>query len=400
MRIAVFHNLPSGGAKRTLHEQVKRLAEEHTLDLYTLSTADAEFADVRPYVQKVYVSSFKAGRLVQSPFGRLNQGVRIVDLLRLRDKMKQLAAEIDGGDYDVALIHPCLFTFTPTITRYLETPTLYYRQDPVRWLHDPPLIRPYQLGGSFRTRLDRFDPLRAGYFKLLLNEDTSGMGAATHVVTNSYFVRETLYRLYGIAPHVVYHGVDTHLFHPISRVRENYVLSVGSIAPYKGYDFIIEGLARIPEPERPTLVLIGNVSLPDEHHFLTTLAQKRGVRLTIHEMVTDSELVTLYNRALCTVFTPVMEPFGLVPLESMACGTPVIGISEGGVRETIVHGVTGYLVGRDTEELASAICKLTYNSAQVEKMGCQAREHVEQKWTWERSMESLQIHLRRAAAKD
>lgn len=393
MRIAIFHNLPSGGAKRTLHEQVKRLSEHHTLDLFTLSTADSEFADIRPYVGNVNIAEFNPGRLYRSPFGRLNQGVRMVDLLRLRGRMKELAAEIDSGDYDVALIHPCRFTFTPTITRYLKTPTLYYRHDPVRWLHDPPIHRPYQQAGSLRTTLDRFDPLNIGYFKLLLREDTSGMRAANHVVTNSCFVRETLYRLYGIAPSVVYHGVDTRRFHPAYPGRENYVLSVGAISPFKGYDFIIEGLAQIPEPRRPELVLVGNVSLSDEHRFLLSLAQQHGVRLTIHEMVTDEELVRLYNQALCTIFTPVMEPFGLVPLESMACGTPVVGIAEGGVRETIIQGVTGYLVGRDAGELASVVEALIGDPALIEELGCRAREHVERNWTWERSMESLQSHL-------
>jgi len=394
MRIAVFHNLPSGGAKRTVQEQVKRLVENHTLDLYTLSTADMNFADIRPYVGEVTVEPFEAGRLFRSPFGRLNQGVRTIDLLRLRGKMKQLAARIDAGDYDVALIHPCMFTFSPTITRYLRTPTLYYRHDPIRWLHEPEIPRPYKVESRWRAALDRFDPVRGGYFKLLLHEDTIGMRSATRVVTNSCFVREALNRTYGIAPSVVYHGVDIDLFRPDNHDRKNYVLSVGAISPFKGYDFIIEGLARIPGNQRPELVLVGNVSLADENNYLASLAERHGVRLTIREMITDEELVRLYNQALCTVYTPVMEPFGLVPLESMACETPVAGIAEGGVRETIVHGETGYLVGRDPDELARTISHLISNPAEIEDMGRRGRRRVEQYWTWDRSLASLEVHLR------
>lgn len=398
MQVAIFHNLPSGGAKRTLYEQVKRLAKRHTLDLYTLSTADVEFADIRPFVRNVKVVEFNVGRLYQSPFGRLNQGVRFLDLLRLRDKMKELAAEIDRVGYDVALIHPCQFTFTPTINRYLSTPTLYYRQDPVRWLHDPSISRPYLRQSSKRAKFDRVDLLRASYFKLLLSEDTSGMRAATQVVTNSYFVRETLYRLYNVAPEVVYHGVDTERFYPLALPRENFVLSVGSISPYKGFDFIIKGLAEIPLSQRPGLILVGNTTLSDEHQYLLSLAHDHEVKLDIREMVSDLELVRLYNQALCTVYTPVMEPFGLVPLESMACGTPVIGIAEGGVRETVVPGVSGYLVGRVVEELASTIVALVEASSKLNELGCHARHYVEHNWTWERSLKSLELHLKRMAS--
>ena len=66
MRIAVFHDLPSGGAKRTLYETVKRLVPKHTVDVYALSTADEAYADLRPLVKRYYAYPFTPPRLFVS----------------------------------------------------------------------------------------------------------------------------------------------------------------------------------------------------------------------------------------------------------------------------------------------------------------------------------------------
>ena len=79
MRIALYHNLPSGGAKRTLQEATKRLAVNHQIDVYTLTTANHDFADLRPYVASHQVFEFQPGALLASPFGRFNQIIRIED---------------------------------------------------------------------------------------------------------------------------------------------------------------------------------------------------------------------------------------------------------------------------------------------------------------------------------
>ncbi len=393
MRIALFHNLPSGGGKRTVYEQTVRLVGKHQIDLFSLSTADQEFTDIRAFVGKTNIIPFKPGHLFGSPFGRLNQGVRLMDLLRLGLVMRHLAQEIDQGDFDLALIHPCMFTFSPTILRYMDTPSLYYRHDPVRWMHDPLIPRPYRHSNRWSASLDRVDPLRRSYYSMLENEDRTSMLAATKVITNSYFNRESLYRIYGVAPYVSYHGVDIQLFRPLGLERQPYVISVGAVRPDKGYDFLIQSLAYVPQKDRPRLILVGNTSLGPEIRYLLSLAEQLGVQVKFHELITDDKLVRLYNQALCTVYAPVMEPFGLVPLESMACATPVIGICEGGVRETVVDGVTGYLEQRDPEQFARAILRLVEDQQLSERLGQQGRDFVEKQWTWERAIQSLEEHM-------
>jgi hypothetical protein len=100
MRIALFYNLPSGGAKRTIQEQVIRLGQKHQVDVYSLSTANHDFADLRPNVAHHLVFEFKPMPHFNSPFGRLNNLVRLVDLMRLRKLERKIAKQIRQGNYD------------------------------------------------------------------------------------------------------------------------------------------------------------------------------------------------------------------------------------------------------------------------------------------------------------
>jgi len=114
-------------------------------------------------------------------------------------------------------------------------------------------------------------------------------------------------------------------------------------------------------------------------------------------LIPDEELVRLYNQARLTVYAPVMEPFGFVPLESMACQTPVIGVREGGVRESITDGVTGWLVDREPEELAATIGTLLDRVAEVDRVGKNGRSCVEANWTWDKSVENIEHYLQQTA---
>src|SRR5215218_4174163 len=98
MKIAVYHDLPSGGAKRTLYESMKRLSQHHTLDVYTLDTADQDFCNLSEYSSAEFVFHFSPSKLLPSPFGRLNQALRWMDLLRLDRLGREIAATIDRGN--------------------------------------------------------------------------------------------------------------------------------------------------------------------------------------------------------------------------------------------------------------------------------------------------------------
>ena len=120
MRIALYHNLPSGGAKRTLSEAARRLAVHHQLDVYTLSSANHEFADIRPFVDSHKVYEFAPRPLFNSPFGRLNQAVRLADLRRIEGVTRQIAADIEAEGYDVVYVHPCRIEKSPSLLSHIQ----------------------------------------------------------------------------------------------------------------------------------------------------------------------------------------------------------------------------------------------------------------------------------------
>jgi glycosyltransferase involved in cell wall biosynthesis len=397
MRIAVYHNLPSGGGKRTLHEMVRRLADRHTIDAYSLASADHDFCDIRPYCRSHTVFAYEALPLARSPLGRINQAIRCADLLRRRALERRVAAAMDQAGYDAAFVHNCQFGQSPNVLSFLRGPSAYFCAEPPRPLYEPEPNRPYNRSTGVRPWLDRIDPLIRVYRATLRRIDRTNTQAATLVLTNSAYSQEILYRVYGISARVCPLGVDTERFRPIAQPRRNFVMSAGALQPNKGFDFLMQSLALIDAGRRPPLVIVSNAAVPGEREYLQQLADGLGVQVDFRTLVSDDELVCLYNQALLTLYAPVMEPFGLVPLESMACGTAVIGVREAGVRESILDEQTGLLTERDPEQFKEATVRLLDDAAARRRFGQQGRLQVEQLWQWDGCARTVERYLVAAA---
>lgn len=395
MKIAVYHNLSSGGAKRTLREVTRRLARSHQIDLYTLSTADQQFADLREFVNQVHLFPFRPLPLLDSPLGRLNQLSRLVDLFRLDALCSRIAGRIEQEGYDVLLVYPCQLEQGSSILSHVtRTPTVYYCQEPPRRLYEVMPRRPYDhLHARRRQRLNRLDPLPAAYLHRLRQVDRRNTRAADRLLVNSHFMRGEVQKIYDVEAHVSYHGVDAELFQPPARREGSFVLSVGSMTPLKGFDFLIEAIAALPGPRRPPLVVASNFQNPPEKQYLQQLAAAKGVEFKPLHNVSDAQLVRLYGEAALVAYAPVREPFGLVPLEAMACSTPVVGVREGGVPETIDHEETGLLVERDAAGFGQAIGALLDDPVRGALLGENGRRHVLDRWQWDRAAATLAEHL-------
>jgi glycosyltransferase involved in cell wall biosynthesis len=394
VRIAVYHNLTSGGAKRTLLEGVRRLSRDHRVDAFSLSCAEQEFADLRPWVANHTIEDFAPLPLLRSPFGRLNQALRSADLLRLDRCNRRVAQRIDAGGYDVVFAHPCRFEQSPGVLRYLRTRSVYYCQEPLRLVYEVMPRRPYDGDEAWVRRvLGSVDPLPGMYRRMVRGRDRANAGHATAVLVNSRFMADAVGRIYGVPARVSYHGVDTAQFRPISLDKRRFVLSVGSLTPLKGFDFLVRALARYPADQRPMLVIASNFQNPPERAYLESLAGALGVQLVLTCAVSDEALVRLYNEALLVAYAPVREPFGLVPLEAMACGTPVVAVAEGGIPESVRHEETGLLTSRDPDQFALAIQALIDDPARAREYGARGREHVLAQWTWDAAVRSLESEL-------
>jgi glycosyltransferase involved in cell wall biosynthesis len=400
LRIALYHNLPSGGAKRTLYDQAKRLCKNQQIDVFTLSCSNHDFADIRPFCDNYFVYPYTPLSLLKKPFRRLNQIIRLLDIKRLDRVSTHIADNINTRDYDVIFVQPCQFVNSPPLLRYLEKPSVFYCHETLRIVYDSPVHQRSFRRNCVQRLLDKLDPLPRYYLKFLANEDFRNLRAADCVLVNSEYSQTQVSQAYKIKTRVCYHGVDTSLFQPVNLKREQFVLSVGALRPNKGFDFIIKSLALIPIERRPSFIIVTNFPEPNERSYLTRLAQELGVHLEIRTLISDAELRLLYCKALMTLYAPIQEPFGLVPLESMACGTPVIGVSDAGLRETINDGDNGVLTDRNPHLFSQAILSLLENLDLIDRMGRQGRNDVIDNWSWETALLRLERHLAEIACID
>ncbi|MCC7022357.1 MAG: glycosyltransferase [Thermomicrobiales bacterium] len=177
------------------------------------------------------------------------------------------------------------------------------------------------------------------------------------------------------------------------------IVYVGRVVPRKDVRNVVQALARLKRARLasgasaiPTLIVVGGeTEQPDpeatpEIGVLQALAADLGVAGDVHFVGRHQadELYRWYSAADVAVTTPWYEPFGLTPLEAMACGTPVVGSSVGGISFTIADGETGLLVPpRDPEALAAALERLLGDSGFRERMGRAGRARVMRSFTWQ-----------------
>lgn len=199
-------------------------------------------------------------------------------------------------------------------------------------------------------------------------------------------------------------GFDSDEFYPVPRLQararlgwnpnEFAVLQLGRLVPRKGIDNVIEALARVPErTDRPTRLYVvgGDDYTPDAQRCpelarLMRRAREAGVaeRVTFVGRRDRDALRLFYSAADVFVTTPWYEPFGITPVEAMACATPVIGSDVGGIRTTVAHGLTGYLVPpRDPASLAQRLMELRAQPEQAEAMGLAGCQRARRHYTWD-----------------
>jgi glycosyltransferase involved in cell wall biosynthesis len=149
------------------------------------------------------------------------------------------------------------------------------------------------------------------------------------LVANSDETRRRIEKFYRREAHVIYPPVITDT--PITQQKRSYFLSVGRLTYAKQIDVVIKACNTLQLP----LKIVG---VGKEEEYLRSIA---GPTVTFEGSVNDAELVTYYQGARALIFCALDEDFGMVPVEAMAAGTPVIALRQGGVRETVIDGKTG-----------------------------------------------------------
>ena len=227
--------------------------------------------------------------------------------------------------------------------------------------------------------------------------------AADRVICFSEHERQVLTSLYGAASErvaVIPCGVDLDRFRPLDRDACRLalgfgagpiVLYVGRLEPLKGIDILVEAIAQLEQVDARLLIVGGDNQAAPEVRQLRRLAVSLGVerRIQFVGAVEQAELPRYYNAADVCVMPSYYESFGLVAVEAMACGTPVIGSRVGGLATTIEDGETGYLIPwRCPEPFAERIDLVLSNDELRRNLGRSARRSM-RRFSWERVSRGL-----------
>jgi alpha-maltose-1-phosphate synthase len=237
---------------------------------------------------------------------------------------------------------------------------------------------------------------------------------ADGVIAVSEAMREDVHTLYGV-PHerirVIHNGIDLGQYRPtrdpaiLTRygidADKPYILFVGRITRQKGIIHLVHAIPHF----RPGTQVVLCAGAPDTEAVgreMTQAVEEARQRtsnpiLWIARMVSKEDLIRLYSQALLFVCPSVYEPFGIINLEAMACGTPVVASAVGGIKEVVVPEETGLLVPlepksaadfepRDPErfalDLAAAVNRLLDDPERARQMGLRSRERAERSFSW------------------
>ncbi len=267
------------------------------------------------------------------------------------------------------------------------------------------------------------EQLGSGYAMSSWMERTAILDADA-VIAVSNNTKEDILRVYPIDPdrvRVIYNGIDLNEYQKTEKTTaletynvdagKPYILFVGRITRQKGVTNLVDAVRYMP-PETQVVLCAG---APDTPEIAAELRQKvEDARkdhphiIWIEKMLSKPEIIQLYSHARVFVCPSVYEPFGIINLEAMACGAPVVGSATGGIKEVVVDGETGYLVsfeqdsngfptkpGQFAHDLGQKVSDLLSDPEKCRRFGEAGRKRVVEKFSWS-AIADQTIHLYRS----
>ena len=273
-----------------------------------------------------------------------------------------------------------------------------------------PVVQTFHALGSvkrrYQGRADTSPPQRVRLEAAVARQATAVIATCTDEIRELAAYGAPADRMY-----VVPCGVDCDRFRPGPARQPGHpprVLTLGRLVPRKGVDTVIAAMARIPGAELivaggPERARLGDDPEVARLRRVAAQAQVSG-RVTFTGRVGHKEVPALLRSADVIVSAPWYEPFGIVPLEAMACGAAVIASSVGGHLDTVADGVTGLLVPpRDPGRLADRIRYLLADPARRRALGAAAAAQVRSRYSWAQvaaETEAIYAGLRQGHAED
>jgi glycosyltransferase involved in cell wall biosynthesis len=194
-------------------------------------------------------------------------------------------------------------------------------------------------------------------------------------------------------------GVDVDRFAVASsHPRERRFLLAGRVMWQKNVELAIDAVRLLSERgiEAP-LVVAGTVDDKSSTYADSLRARARGLPIEFRIDVSDDELVKLYGSSMAALFTARNEDFGLVPLEAMAAGTPILAVDAGGPRETVLDGRTGWLRPATADAFSLEMQRILDGTVDVESMREPARQRAAE-FGWQRMVDRVDDAMEQLAS--
>lgn len=360
MKIAFFHELPFGGARRAVLEFGKELNKKHQVDLFYIDDFKEEKADEIFNKSKFY--KFKSKKWNGNDW-KLKLYKDSVELVRLYGKHKEIAKNIDDKNYDFVFVHGSKYTQAPFILRFLKTKSVYYCQEPLRMVYEDLFEIPKNLniGKKIYERINRNN-------RRII--DLNNAKKANKILANSKFTKKNIKKYLGLESVVSYMGIDPRNFYPEKTKKTFDILFVGSRDDVDGYGILVNALEQMKIKPRVRWLLSEDEWIDD-----------------------DSMMRKIYSSSKILTCLAYKEPFGLLPIEAQACGTVVVAVKEGGYLDT-VNEESGVLIKRDSKILAKELEKLLKDDKKMKILSNKCIQYINNNWTWEIASRNLIYNIK------
>ncbi len=362
-----------GGAERI----VLKIAQHYKAGIYTAEYSRGstfpEFADLDIHV----VGKPMLSKML--PYGRVMQG--------LNYGMSFYNLKI-SEDYDVINAH------------IAPSHWIKHKNDRVIWYCHTPLRDIYDLY-EYRLSLKKAyqKPVHVLGAKGVRSIDRRIVKRIDFIFANSSNTKSRISKYYGREDAVVLNGgIDYKLYKDMGDGK--YFFYPSRISQNKRQDYAIRAFSIFKRKVKGyRLILSGAVSKDDSYasYYRQVREEAKAVGdIDIIENPTDSRLRSLLSHSTAVLYTPINEDYGLVPLEAMASGKPVISVNEGGPRDTIVDGKTGYLVNDETE-MAEKMRLIADNPQIAKELGKAGIKRIKEHYSWSRFFEVFDKKARQVA---
>ncbi|MEM1312205.1 MAG: glycosyltransferase [Patescibacteria group bacterium] len=235
----------------------------------------------------------------------------------------------------------------------------------VMYCHTPP--RPFtdQLEARLKAHKPIFRPIMKWFANWVVAQYRSDCQKVDLVITNSQNTKNRLQKYVGIDSTVIFPAINTQKFKYIS--QGDYYVSYTRLEPLKRTQLIFEAFAQMPDKK---------LAIASSGPLAAWIKEQIKVRnlknITYVGMVTDEELASLVGNCIAGIMIPVNEDAGITQCEIMSAGKPVIGVNEGGLKETVIDGKTGVLIPENPsiDDLKQAVKEMTPKVALSMKEDC------------------------------